>query len=77
MLTDWYDLSLPYLALRNGIANVRFIILMLALAYWAYGYLRKRDRLRASRFLTPSRHGADDLLYSPKQLLANHKAACP
>jgi len=54
MLSDLYSLSPRYLALSNGIADVRFIILMLALAYWAYGFLQKRDRLRASRFSTPS-----------------------
>ncbi len=77
MLSDLYNLSPRYLALGNGIANVRFIILMLALAYWACGFLQKRDRFRASRFSTPSWIGADVLLHSPKQLLANHKDACP
>jgi len=80
MLSELYSLLPRSLSWGNGIADVRVIMLMLAVAYWAYGCLQKRDRVRASRFSYATRRldiGADVLLYSPKQPLANHTAACP
>ena len=45
-----YSLGHTQAGSSNVIANARLVLVSLALAYWLYGFLRRREKFRVSRF---------------------------